>query len=833
MEDIAGGFMRLSRRRRGRESLILAVTPVISAAVAWPVNAATVAPRQPLLTTNLIQVRQVHRNPVAAGAKGNIIAYPLSSPPINGFTPQVIIGMTDEWDNNDFSFSSHESSSPGSHGNVLPKFQPPPGYAPAIFDTGSSAHLITLNEWESTWDLVGASRDGTFEATLAGAGTETETVLVNDAAGIYMTGFNNATATQNGTTTTLSVAPGTLKGQYNTSVLSAEVSPPASILPNIVGSPILSQYQATIRSTRQRSLLINGETVTTPQVDLGPPATNDKIPGGYSRLVLSAQSPNGFTTPASFFPSLNNINKLGDDPISPTNWAALMAGNVSGNEDEGPFTGRSFLFDTGAQVTVLSQDTAAAAGFHLGGEDPDTPEFYVDVGGVGGVTQSVPGFYLNSLSFTTSGGTFNYTNVPVLVLNLINPATGSGYVDGILGMNLFTDRDLIINGGSFPGVAISPVFREWNRPGGGNWNDTISWSTGTVPNNQNIPAVFRGAITGPATVNVATNVTVGSLTFDSANSYTLAGAGKITLQMAPDNTSLSILGVPASIWVGSGSHTIATQVQLNTATTVEIEQPSSTLTISNDLTGGSNSLTKLGPGTLALKNIRAGNLTVNAGTLRVLQNGLQSGTSKVASLQLNGGKLDLKDNDLVVTGGQVGIYDGGYDGLTGQIVSGRNGGGWNGSSGIVTSMSAAASGNLVTLGIATASQAKGIAAGATTTWSGQTVTGSDALVMYTYGGDANLDGKLNVDDYGRIDSNMGLSTAGWYNGDFNYDGKVNVDDYGILDSNIGVQGPPLLNAADGAGGGEFSAATAVPEPAGPAILLLSISALRRGRRRRG
>src|SRR5207247_3849777 len=115
--------------------------------------------------------------------------------------------------------------------------------------------------------------------------------------------------------------------------------------------------------------------------------------------------------------------------------------------------------------------------------------------------------------------------------------------------------------------------------------------------------------------------------------------------------------------------------------------------------------------------------------------------------------------------------------------------------------------NFTGIGIATAAQVKGIAATTTATWAGQTVTGTDALVMYTYGGDANLDGKLNVDDYGRIDSNIGLGTAGWYNGDFNYDGKVNVDDHGIIDSNIGIQGAPFPAA-----GGLSLAATAAPEP---------------------
>ena len=68
------------------------------------------------------------------------------------------------------------------------------------------------------------------------------------------------------------------------------------------------------------------------------------------------------------------------------------------------------------------------------------------------------------------------------------------------------------------------------------------------------------------------------------------------------------------------------------------------------------------------------------------------------------------------------------------------------------------------------------------------------LVRHTFAGDANLDGKLNVDDYGRIDLNISMGTTGWFNGDFNYDGKINVDDYGIIDFNVGIQGSPLPSA---------------------------------------
>jgi hypothetical protein len=115
--------------------------------------------------------------------------------------------------------------------------------------------------------------------------------------------------------------------------------------------------------------------------------------------------------------------------------------------------------------------------------------------------------------------------------------------------------------------------------------------------------------------------------------------------------------------------------------------------------------------------------------------------------------------------------------------------------------------------------------------------------MYTYGGDATLDGQINIDDYARIDSNANLpGVSGWFNGDFNYDGKINVDDYGIIDVNIGIQGAPFSTtssiAANSTGGGTsvpLSAASAVPEPTAIATLafiaLLLTTPRARSRRR--
>src|SRR5207247_3484914 len=123
----------------------------------------------------------------------------------------------------------------------------------------------------------------------------------------------------------------------------------------------------------------------------------------------------------------------------------------------------------------------------------------------------------------------------------------------------------------------------------------------------------------------------------------------------------------------------------------------------------------------------------------------------------------------------------------------------------------ATSGNFTSIGVATGAQVNGIASTATAVWAGQVVTGSDTLVMYTYGGDANLDGKINVDDYGHIDSSIPIGLTGWINGDFNYDGKINVDDYGIIDFNIGIQGPAFPTAA--AFGEGTTSLSAIPEPA--------------------
>jgi hypothetical protein len=231
--------------------------------------------------------------------------------------------------------------------------------------------------------------------------------------------------------------------------------------------------------------------------------------------------------------------------------------------------------------------------------------------------------------------------------------------------------------------------------------------------------------------------------------------------------------------------------------TVTLALSGNTYTLAGGVSGAG--MLVVNGGTLSASSVRIDAVSIPSGTVAIRPDGGASGTSNLGALNLSGtGKLDLSNNKLV-TATDVAT-------ITARIASGRNGGAWNGN-GIITSQSAATTSNLTSIGVASASD---VGITATAIWSGQTVSAGSTLVMYTYGGDANLDGKLNVDDYGRIDTNIGLGTSGWFNGDFNYDGKVNVDDYGILDSNIGIQGAPFSTAL--AATARVARLSAVPEP---------------------
>jgi hypothetical protein len=98
-----------------------------------------------------------------------------------------------------------------------------------------------------------------------------------------------------------------------------------------------------------------------------------------------------------------------------------------------------------------------------------------------------------------------------------------------------------------------------------------------------------------------------------------------------------------------------------------------------------------------------------------------------------------------------------------------------------------------------------------------TLTTNDVIIKYTYIGDANLDGFVNVADKSLLDANFGQS-GGWFQGDFNYDGVVNVADKSLLDARFGLGG--LSGSVV-----EVGSASAVPEPGTMATLLVALAGM--------
>jgi autotransporter-associated beta strand protein len=306
---------------------------------------------------------------------------------------------------------------------------------------------------------------------------------------------------------------------------------------------------------------------------------------------------------------------------------------------------------------------------------------------------------------------------------------------------------------------------------------------------------------GGTTITLDGSQSITTMTFDSANPYTIApGTGG----------SLTLTGTNPSITVNQGSHYITSTLVLNANTSFNLI---GNLTLSGNFITNGHTITKTDAGTLTIagpqSNSTSSTIQVAGGTLNlntdvgssaspVLQIGVSgSGTvnfnsqQHLASLVLdagnatdqtsgqhllthsfsifNGSTFNLKNNDLIVD----------YTGtsplaqIRSALLTGYNNGQWNGP-GIISS--SAAADPATALGYAEAADIFNLSGSETATFDGETVDATTALVKYTWVGDANLDGVVNAADLAL----MSPTGTTWSTGDFNYDGVVNADDYALL-----------------------------------------------------
>jgi hypothetical protein len=199
---------------------------------------------------------------------------------------------------------------------------------------------------------------------------------------------------------------------------------------------------------------------------------------------------------------------------------------------------------------------------------------------------------------------------------------------------------------------------------------------------------------------------------------------------------------------------------------------------------------------LSATHVREHALIVD-GRVVVPPDGTGAATSRLNTLTIDGntaptGTLELNDNDLLVdyaAGGEPSPLPT----MQAQIAFARHGGSWD-RPGITSAAAATQVAHATTLGIMEGSSFRQIYGPTATFSGGQSVDDTSVLVKYTWYGDSDFNGKVNFDDYVRIDNGFNNHLTGWINGDFDLNGQINFDDYVLIDLAFSTQSGTLGRA---------------------------------------
>jgi fibronectin-binding autotransporter adhesin len=273
--------------------------------------------------------------------------------------------------------------------------------------------------------------------------------------------------------------------------------------------------------------------------------------------------------------------------------------NVNSTARLVPFAGATGTVTVGS----LALNNGSAVDFEFGAGGAPFDQIVV---GPGGTLTFGTAFTLNlyeagSVNPFSTNGTypiFDYTTAIAGTpgaFTVGNPVSGKGYA--LRNNTTNTTVELSV---------FDVVVSAWTSASGGLWSSATNWSNG-VPNGISSEATLGGAITAASTIDLDGPKTVGKVTFDNANGYTITGAGPLIL----DNDAAS-----ASLTVTTGSHVIESAVSMVGSLTASTAA-NTTLRVGN--LSGPGALTKAGPGRLILagNSAYAGGTTVTAGTLQV------------------------------------------------------------------------------------------------------------------------------------------------------------------------------------------------------------------------
>ncbi|MEJ2647860.1 MAG: aspartyl protease family protein [Sedimentisphaerales bacterium] len=373
---------------------------------------------------------------------GNVI----DSPPISGFVPRIAVNVTNSH-SDDLDWVGQPRNSVV--GNYLTN-NPEKNFIIGLFDTGASTCIISN---------AGAEKVGIFSSdlltpnTIELAGATSSTFgRVSMPLAVFMGGLSSIDPN------TMLLNDANMVGESNISVVVGEVPEPnMPDLPTVVGSPVSVYFVTGIFNDNPISVTYDGNNYTAPdirfynQYDSDIPEYTNKIP---LNLIPAGASD------VEYFPDLDAIYSFIFRPGSPSVIGGLIQSLFfvsSVDLIEGSHSSldkNRFMLDTGAQVTVISSEIAARLGL-----DPANEDFEVEIQDVTGEITYNPGFYVDSLQIAALGEWLSFTNVPVVMLDVDSPE--GGYLNGIIGMNLFTEYNLVLHGGGL--IGQDPPFLTYQK----------------------------------------------------------------------------------------------------------------------------------------------------------------------------------------------------------------------------------------------------------------------------------------------------------------------------------------------------------------------------------
>jgi hypothetical protein len=376
-----------------------------------------------------------------------IVVNTIDSPPVAGFVPWVAIALTNSRADVLEINAVQQNTLTGSalQGNLSTN------YAIGVFDTGASSSVISYA------DGVRAGIFGTPDyltssiVQLLGAGGGEAAAWVSQPIGVFVDGLSAINPSGQALNTS------GVMGETNTSVIIGQYNPTYPDLTTAVGSPLSLYYAASIDNSNRTTVVREGEVYQGPSVKLYT-LSNPAAPTYPSRIPLELRPTDPFGVKAvQYYPNLD-LDPFDPDwgePQYPTMVSGFLGPlqslffvsvvSMKMGSDEFSFTNNDgFLFDMGAQVTVVGPNVEAILGL-----DTNNPDFEVEIQDVTGLMFYAPGFYVNSVEIDAGGAVnrLSYTHVPVIRLDVMSPE--GDFLEGIIGMNLFTEYNLVFRGGAF------------------------------------------------------------------------------------------------------------------------------------------------------------------------------------------------------------------------------------------------------------------------------------------------------------------------------------------------------------------------------------------------